>query len=83
MLQILSVFKNARTMIQGYKTYIMATMAILAAVNQLLGLGLEYGTGNLGLIAFGKQAWQLWLSAGFITGAAKVNRLITGAGDSQ
>ena len=83
MLQILSLFKNARTMIQGYKTYIMATMAILAAVNQLLGLGLEFSAGNISLLAFGKQAWQLWLSAGLITGAAKVNRLIASAGNSK
>lgn len=81
MLQILSFFKNARGMIQGYKTYVIATMLALQAINQLLGLGLEYGAGNIGLIAFGKQAWQLWLAAGFMTGAAKVNRLIAAAGD--
>ncbi|KKN79601.1 hypothetical protein LCGC14_0338050 [marine sediment metagenome] len=78
MFKILGFLNGARGMIQGKKTYIVATMAVLAVVNQVLGLGLEYSAGNLGLIAFGKQAWQLWLGLGFMTGAAKINRLANG-----
>ena len=77
-MKLLGFLNGARGMIQGKKTYIVATMAVLAAVNQVLGMGLEYGAGNLSLLAFGKGAWQMWLGLGFMTGAAKVNRLIAG-----